>query len=125
MKKYILIPLIFLGVWSYFNHPIVRLNRLYALNLPLLKTEKIVWHEAWDTQGDGKVIGLFKLSAKTAKRLQEHCQQEQFPLTKEEVISNLDYLCTLQHKKEQRSKYLLVLMQKGSIDYLFYRLEIQ
>ena len=125
MKKYILILLGILGAWWYFNHPIVRLNRLYSLNLPFLKTEKVVWSEAWDAQGDGKVVGLFKLSQETSKRLQHHCQKENFLLPKEEVIAKLAYTCTLQYKKEQKDRHTLVLMRKDSIDYLFYRLEIQ
>ncbi len=125
MKKYILILLGILGAWWYFNHPIVRLNRLYSLNLPLLKTEKVVWSESWDAHGDGKVVGLFKLSQETSKRLQHYCQKGNLSLPKEEVIAKLMYICTLQYKKEQKDRHTLVLMRKGSIDYLFYQLEIQ
>jgi len=59
MKKYIIITiLILVGLAWYFNNPIIRLNRLYQLNLSIF-TKKIIWNEQWSSNGDGEVVGLF------------------------------------------------------------------
>jgi len=125
MIKYIVIVILILfGLIWYFNNPILRLNRLYALNLSL-NTEKVIWEENWSGNGNGSVVGLFNLNKEDSQRLSKRCQSQTSPFVQDNTISKYTYRCTIEYKKDNEDIISLVLVKDKENEYLFYKIVVQ
>lgn len=119
-----IIILILFGLIWYFNNPILRLNRLYALNLSL-NTKKVIWKENWSGNGNGSIVGLFNLNKEDSKRLSKRCQSQISPFINDNIISKYTYRCTIKYKKSDEDIISLVLVQDNENEYLFYKIIVQ
>jgi len=124
MKKYIIITiLILVGLAWYFNNPIIRLNSLYQLNLSIF-TKKIIWNEQWSSNGDGAVVGLFKISKNDFTRLSKMCKNSSNNLQNDSILLKYKYICSISIEKNDDIASLILLESKRD-KYLFYKLSIE
>jgi len=125
MKKYIIITiLILLGLVWYLNNPIIRLNGLYQLNLSIF-TKKIIWNEQWSSNGDGEVVGLFKISKDDFTRLSKMCKNNSNNLQNDSILLKYKYICSIKYIKKDEDITSLILLENKKNKYLFYKLSIQ
>jgi len=126
VKKYILIILTILGfVWYFLDNPTMRLNRAYNLDLSIFHTKKIIWNEEWISKGDGEVVGLLEISHDDFLRLSKMCLSSKLDLSNESILSTYKYICSIKHEENSEDIILLLLLEKQSSKYLFYKLSLQ
>jgi len=128
VKKYIIIAILFgfVFVW-YLNNPITRLNHIYNIDLSIFNTKKISWDEEWNANGDGKVVGLLKITKKDFSKLSKICQHKvsHFSNANESILLKYKYVCSVKYKEENRDITLLLLLEDKSSKYLFYKQTIE
>jgi len=125
MKKYIIITiLILVGLAWYFNNPIIRLNRLYQLNLSIF-TKKIIWNEQWSSNGDGEVVGLFQISEDDFIRLSKMCKKSSNNLQNDSIVLKYKYICSIRYIEKNEDITSLILLENKRDKYLFYKLSIE
>jgi hypothetical protein len=128
MKKYIIIAILILfGLVWYLNNPIIRLNRLYQLNLSIF-TKKIIWNEQWSGVGDGKVIGLLKINKDDFSKLSKMCKSKNNNLQYDSILLKYNHICLIKYQVENMDTTLLTLVENKDNKenkYLFYKLVIQ
>lgn len=125
MKKYIIITiLILVGLAWYFNNPIIRLNSLYQLNLSIF-TKKIIWNEQWSSNGDGGVVGLFKISKNDFTRLSKMCKNSSNNLQNDSILLKYKYICSIRYIEKNDDIVSLILLENKRDKYLFYKLSIE
>jgi len=125
MKKYIIIAILILfGLIWYLNNPIIRLNRLYQLNLSIF-TKKIIWSEQWSGMGDGKVVGLLEINKDDFSRLSKMCQTKSDNLQNDPILLKYNHICLIKYQEENMDTTLLTLVEDKKNKYLFYKLIIK
>jgi len=125
MKKYIIIAILILfGLIWYLNNPIIRLNRLYQLNLSIF-TKKIIWSEQWSGMGNGKVVGLLEINKDDFSRLSKMCQTKSDNLQNDPILLKYNYICLIKYQEENMDTTLLTLVEDKKNKYLFYKLIIK
>ena len=125
MKKYIIIAILILfGLIWYLNNPIIRLNRLYQLNLSIF-TKKIIWNEQWSDMGDGKIVGLLAINKDDFVRLSKMCKSNSNTLANEPILLKYKHICLIKNQEENMDITILTLVENKKDKYLFYKLIIQ
>ena len=125
MKKYIIIAILILfGLIWYLNNPIIRLNRLYQLNLSIF-TKKIIWSEQWSGMGNGKVVGLLEINKDDFSRLSKMCQTKSDNLQNDPILLKYNHICLIKYQEENMDTTLLTLVEDKKNKYLFYKLIIK
>jgi len=125
MKKYIIIAILILfGLIWYLNNPIIRLNRLYQLNLSIF-TKKIIWNEQWSDMGDGKIVGLLAINKDEFSRLSKMCKSNSNNLPNEPILLKYKHICLIKNQEENMDITILTLVENKKDKYLFYKLIIQ
>ena len=114
-----------LGLIWYFNNPIIRLNRLYDLDLSIFNTKKIIWDEKWASKGDGEVTGLLEISQEDFSRLSKICLNSEHYLSNESILSKYKYICSIKYEKNNEDIMSLILLENRNNKYLFYNLSLQ
>jgi len=125
MKKYIIIAILILfGLIWYLNNPIIRLNRLYQLNLSIF-TKKIIWNEQWSDMGDGKIVGLLAINKDDFSRLSKMCKSNSNNLPNDPILLKYKHICFIKNQEENMDITILALVENKKDKYLFYKLIIQ